>query len=116
MEKKAKNNEKKIIRRRTRLLKQEDMQIMRDMGLEDVLEKVSHIDTRDGIGLISAILLNAFMQKERQMYLKPKLSDSFLLTLYQEGIEGCVPLDALLFTHPLPLFLEGKTTSPDRWH
>jgi hypothetical protein len=49
-------------------------------------------------------------------YLTPKLSDSFLLPLYQEGIEGCVPLDALFFTHPLPLFLEGKTTSPDRWH
>jgi len=67
---KAKDSKKNTTRRRTRLLKQEEVEKMKEMGLEDVLEKISQINTRDGIGVISAMLLNALMQKEREMHLR----------------------------------------------
>jgi|YNPBryunderm2012_1023409.scaffolds.fasta_scaffold22677_2 transposase-like protein len=75
MSKKAKDNKKSIVRRRTRLLKQEDEEKMKEMGLEAILENISQINTREGIGIISAMLLNALMKKERELYLKTSVEN-----------------------------------------
>jgi hypothetical protein len=40
MSKKAKDGKKSIVRRRTRLLKQEDEEKMKEMGLEAILENI----------------------------------------------------------------------------
>ncbi len=46
------------------------MQQVKGVDLEGILEQLSQIETRDGIGMVSAILLNALMRKERELYLK----------------------------------------------
>ncbi len=46
------------------------MQQVKGVDLEGILEQLSQIETRDGIGMVSAILLNALMRKEREPYLK----------------------------------------------
>ncbi len=48
---------------------------MKELGLEGILEEISRIDSREGIRLISAILLNELMKKEREIYLREGLDN-----------------------------------------
>ncbi len=61
-----------MAKRDTELLKhkKEDIEDMEQMDLEGILKQISQINTKDGMAMISAMLLNALMQKERQIYLK----------------------------------------------
>ncbi len=43
---------------------------MNGLGLKGILEEISKIDSREGIKLVSALLLNELMSKEREIYLR----------------------------------------------
>ncbi|MFN3739536.1 MAG: IS256 family transposase [Thermodesulfovibrionales bacterium] len=68
----------KIIKKQRVKSKTKDKEVhakMKELGLEGILEEISRIDSREGIRLVSAILLNELMKKEREIYLREGLDN-----------------------------------------
>jgi hypothetical protein len=48
---------------------------MKEMGLENILEEIAKVDTKEGISVIAAVLLNALMKKEREIKLRESIDN-----------------------------------------
>ncbi len=48
---------------------------MKEMGLENILEEIAKVDTKEGISVTAAVLLNALMKKEREIKLRESIDN-----------------------------------------